>query len=443
MAHVRTTARIGRPERRLQPLRGDLRPADDPRDGGARSRASAATPRTRSRAGTSAPRASPSPTSTPTPTGCAARCAGDRRRRWERDRLGRGLRPGRRRAGRRAISKHGRDAVGVYLGNPNVHSLGSMTHGTAMVQALRHPQPVQRHLASTSSRTSCVAHLMFGHQLLLPVPDLDRTVLLPGLRRQPDGLQRLPDDRARLPPAAARPEGPRRPDGGLRPAPHRDRQGRRPSTTSSGRAPTPFVLLAMLQVLFADGLATRAVVRRRAWAPCARPSSPPSPPSAPRRPAACRPTRSAGWPASSRPRDGRCAYGRVGVSTHAVRLGLPVGDQPAQHPHRQPRPASAARCSPPPPSTRSAPACRPRPPRPVAQPGARAARVGRRAAGGRARARRSRPPARARCGRMLTVAGNPVLSTPDGDAPRRRPGAAWTSWPPSTSTSTRPPGTPT
>ncbi|QNN52213.1 molybdopterin-dependent oxidoreductase [Nocardioides mesophilus] len=69
---------------------------------------------------------------------------------------------------------HGRDAVGVYLGNPNVHSLGSMTHGTAMVRSLR--------TRNTYSATSVdqlphqlVAHLLYGHQLLLPVPDLDRT----------------------------------------------------------------------------------------------------------------------------------------------------------------------------------------------------------------------------------------------------------------------------
>ena len=52
-------------------------------------------------------------------------------------------------------------------------------------------------------------------------------VVLPGVRRQPDGLQRLADDRARLPQPAARPQGPRRADGRRRPAPHRDRQGGR------------------------------------------------------------------------------------------------------------------------------------------------------------------------------------------------------------------------
>lgn len=72
------------------------------------------------------------------------------------------------------INEHGRDAVGVYLGNPNVHSLGSMTHGTALVKALR-----SRNTYSATSVDQLphqlLAHLMFGHQLLLPVPDIDRT----------------------------------------------------------------------------------------------------------------------------------------------------------------------------------------------------------------------------------------------------------------------------
>ena len=59
----------------------------------------------------------------------------------------------------------------------------------------------------------------------------------------------------------------------------------------------------------------RAGVRRRAGRRRGR-RSPRSPPSGPRRTAACPPTRSAGWRASSPPRDGAVAYGRVGVSTH-------------------------------------------------------------------------------------------------------------------------------
>src|SRR5215470_17373307 len=37
-----------------------------------------------------------------------------------------------------AIEKeYGRNAVGVYLGNPNVHSLGALTHGVAMAKLVR------------------------------------------------------------------------------------------------------------------------------------------------------------------------------------------------------------------------------------------------------------------------------------------------------------------
>jgi anaerobic selenocysteine-containing dehydrogenase len=73
-----------------------------------------------------------------------------------------------------SINQHGSDAVGVYLGNPTVHSLGSLTHGLTMVRSLR-----TRNLFSATSVDQLphqlVAHLMYGHQLLLPIPDIDRT----------------------------------------------------------------------------------------------------------------------------------------------------------------------------------------------------------------------------------------------------------------------------
>ncbi len=75
------------------------------------------------------------------------------------------------------LEQHGPDAVAAYLGNPNVHSLGAMTHGTQVVRALG-----SRNAYSATSvdqlPQQLVAHLMFGHQLLLPVPDIDRTELL-------------------------------------------------------------------------------------------------------------------------------------------------------------------------------------------------------------------------------------------------------------------------
>jgi anaerobic selenocysteine-containing dehydrogenase len=105
------------------------------------------------------------------------------------------------------INRHGPDAVGVYLGNPNVHSLGFATHGVAMVKALR----TRNRFSATSVDQlphQLVAHLLYGHQLLLPIPDIDRTswFLVFGanpmasngsLMTVPDFPQRLRDLRAR------------------------------------------------------------------------------------------------------------------------------------------------------------------------------------------------------------------------------------------------------
>ncbi|MGD9959760.1 molybdopterin-dependent oxidoreductase [Nocardioides sp.] len=107
----------------------------------------------------------------------------------------------------RATNDHGRDAVGIYLGNPNVHSLGSMTHGQALVKTL----PTRNRFSATSVDQlphQLVAHLMYGHQLMLPVPDIDRTsyFLVFGanpmasngsLMTVPDFPQRLRDLKAR------------------------------------------------------------------------------------------------------------------------------------------------------------------------------------------------------------------------------------------------------
>ena len=74
-------------------------------------------------------------------------------------------------------SEHGRNGVGVYLGNPNVHSLGALTHGINLVRTLG--------TKNTFSATSVdqlphqlMAWALYGHQFLLPVPDIDRTDLL-------------------------------------------------------------------------------------------------------------------------------------------------------------------------------------------------------------------------------------------------------------------------
>ncbi len=74
----------------------------------------------------------------------------------------------------KAINAGGRNALGIYLGNPNAHSLGSQTHGVTMVKSLR-----TRNKFSASSVDQIphqlVAWQLFGHQLMIPIADLDRT----------------------------------------------------------------------------------------------------------------------------------------------------------------------------------------------------------------------------------------------------------------------------
>ncbi len=73
--------------------------------------------------------------------------------------------------------RHGRDAMAAYLGNPNVHNLGAQVFAPRFLRRLR-----TRNLYSATSVDQLphmlAAYLMFGHQLLLPVPDIDRTSLL-------------------------------------------------------------------------------------------------------------------------------------------------------------------------------------------------------------------------------------------------------------------------
>ena len=73
--------------------------------------------------------------------------------------------------------EHGRNAVGVYLGNPNVHSLGALTHMPTMVRQLR----TRNRFSATSIDQlphMLASYLLYGHQLMVAVPDIDRTSYL-------------------------------------------------------------------------------------------------------------------------------------------------------------------------------------------------------------------------------------------------------------------------
>jgi anaerobic selenocysteine-containing dehydrogenase len=102
----------------------------------------------------------------------------------------------------RAVQReHGRDAVAIYLGNPNVHSLGAMLFGPAFARSLR---TKNRYSATSVDQLPhhLAAFLMFGHQLLLPIPDVERTQHLIVLGANPvvsnGSLMTLPDARRRL-----------------------------------------------------------------------------------------------------------------------------------------------------------------------------------------------------------------------------------------------------
>ena len=70
--------------------------------------------------------------------------------------------------------EHGASAVAAYLGNPNVHHFGHFAYLPPLLRALRTPN-----IFSASSVDQwphqLVCAQMYGHQFLLPIPDIDRT----------------------------------------------------------------------------------------------------------------------------------------------------------------------------------------------------------------------------------------------------------------------------
>lgn len=151
------------------------------------------------------------------------------------------------------LERHGRDAVAVYLGNPSAHTLSGVLYNRALVRALG-----TRNVFSASTVDQMPKHvssgLLFGGPLLIPVPDLDRTDHLLMLGANPlesnGSLCTAPDFPGRL--RAIRARGgkvvvvdPRR----TRTAEEADEHvAVRPGTDAH-------LLLAMAQVLVAEGLA--------------------------------------------------------------------------------------------------------------------------------------------------------------------------------------------
>lgn len=69
---------------------------------------------------------------------------------------------------------HGQNAVAVYQGNPSVHNYGLMTHSNYFLGQLK----TRNRFSATSVDQlphHLTSHLMYGHGLLIPIPDIDHT----------------------------------------------------------------------------------------------------------------------------------------------------------------------------------------------------------------------------------------------------------------------------
>lgn len=101
----------------------------------------------------------------------------------------------------RIKERDGADAVGVYLGNPNVHNYGSLLFGPRFFSKIG----TKNHYSATSVDQlphHFAAYFMFGHQFLLPVPDIDRTQYFLIMGANPlasnGSIMTVPDVRKRL-----------------------------------------------------------------------------------------------------------------------------------------------------------------------------------------------------------------------------------------------------
>src|SRR5436309_2880649 len=99
------------------------------------------------------------------------------------------------------LEEHGRDAVAVYVGNPNAHNLATLLYGRVLIKSLG-----TRNIYSASTvdqmPKQVAAGLMFGTILSVPIPDVDRTdhlLILGANPLQSNGsLLTAPDMRGRL-----------------------------------------------------------------------------------------------------------------------------------------------------------------------------------------------------------------------------------------------------
>lgn len=97
--------------------------------------------------------------------------------------------------------RHGGNAVAVYQGNPSVHNYGLMTHSNYFLGLLK---TRNRYSATSVDQLPhhLVSHLLYGHGLLLPIPDIDHTDFMLVLGGNPlasnGSIMTVPDVEKRL-----------------------------------------------------------------------------------------------------------------------------------------------------------------------------------------------------------------------------------------------------
>jgi len=152
------------------------------------------------------------------------------------------------------LATHGRDAVAVYAGNPNAHNFANTLAIRPLVKALG-----TKNVYTASTVDQMPKHvscgLVFGHPLAIPVPDIDRTDFLLVLGANPlesnGSLATAPDWPGRL--TAIRARGGRV----VVVDPRRTRTAERADLHVPIRPGTDAALLAgIAQTLFAEGLVT-------------------------------------------------------------------------------------------------------------------------------------------------------------------------------------------
>ncbi|MEY4765739.1 MAG: hypothetical protein RI907_2412 [Pseudomonadota bacterium] len=101
----------------------------------------------------------------------------------------------------RTREQHGANAVAAYQGNPNVHNWGCITHGLPFLGLLK---TRNRYSATSADQLphQLMSHWLYGHQFALPIPDVDRTqymLILGGNPLASNGsIMTVPDVRARF-----------------------------------------------------------------------------------------------------------------------------------------------------------------------------------------------------------------------------------------------------